>query len=57
MYKLHRHSYLISCNNVALPFFHSAIYRGVLQLRRISTVAQKYFDALPCFSPDILATS
>ena len=28
---------------------HSDIYRGGLQFRRISTVAQKYFDALPCF--------
>ena len=35
---------------------HSDIYRGGLQFRRISTVAQKYFDALPCFSHDIHAT-
>ena len=33
-----------SCNNV---------YRRGLQFHRISTVAQKYFDALPCFSHDI----
>ena len=35
---------------------HSDIYRGGLQFCRISTVAQKYFDSLPCFSLDIYAT-
>ena len=30
---------------------HSDIYRGGLQFRRISTVVQKYFDALLCFPP------
>ena len=34
------------------------ICRGGLQFRRISAVAQKYFDALPCFFfNDIHATS
>ena len=47
---------LCSCNNVALTFFHSDIYQGGLQFRRVSPVAQKYFDALPCFSHDIHAT-
>ena len=46
-----RHHYR-SCNNVALPYFTF----WWLQFRRISTVAQKYFDALPCFSHDIFAT-
>ena len=47
---------LISCNNVALPYFYILIFTGGgLQFRRISAVAQKYFDALPCFSHDIHA--
>ena len=42
-----------SCNNVALPYFYIRIFTGGgLQFRRISAVAQKYFDALPCFSHD-----
>ena len=45
-----------SCNNVALRYFHLRIFTGGgLQFRRISAVAQKYFDALPCFSHDIRA--
>ena len=35
---------------------HWDIYRGGLHFRRISTVAQKYFDALPWFFHDIHAT-
>ena len=33
--------------------FHSDIYRGGLQFRKISTMALKYFDALPCFPHDM----
>ena len=36
-------------NYVALPYFNSDIYWGGLQYRWISTVAQKYLDALPFF--------
>ena len=35
---------------------HFDIYPGGLQFRKISTVAEKYFDALPCFSHDMHAT-
>ena len=35
---------------------HFDIYRGGLQFPRISTVVQKYFDALHCFTHDIHAT-
>ena len=46
-----------SCNIEALPYFHIRIYiGGGLQFRRISVVAQKYFDALPCFPHHIHAT-
>ena len=34
---------------------HSDIYLGGLQFHWISTVAQKYFDALPCFPHDMQA--
>ena len=44
-----------SCNNVALPYFISDMYRGGLQFRRISAVAQIFFYVLPCFSHDIHA--
>ena len=35
---------------------HFDIHPGWLQFRNISSVTQKYFDALPCFSHDIHVT-
>ena len=53
----------VLCNHdrmaaIVYPFLilHSDFHRGGLQFRRISTVAQKCFDALPCFSHYFHAT-